>query len=467
MPMDAGTKRRLILGMISSWISKLASSVIQFVQVSVFLLYWPKELYGDWILVNSIPNYLSFSNVGFGSVAGNEMTMAMARDDRETALRVFQSCWWLICLVLALVAVLVAGALYILPANRILSITQISELDTKWIIAYLGLSVLLGQLEQLLQSAYRSVGRYSYGSFIKSCMSLGAFAVMLVPVFLHRGPRSVALWFAAANIAGTLILALLVRHDLPWIRFGWQHARFAEVKRLTMPALAFMGFPMGNALNIQGTQMAVHAAMGPDALVVFSTARTVSRVALQMGQLISNSFEPEFSKSFAQSDTGLIRTLHRRAVQMSLILAFGIIAVMMLGGPYVLNHWTHGEVPPSRGLLSILLLVVVVYQFWSTSATIMTATNQHKRLAAIYIIATGATVIVTYLVARPFGLLAAAASLMLSELLMSLYVLPATLRIASDSFGPFMLALLDVPPALHPRALLRRLSRSRPEFESL
>ena len=326
--------------------------------------------------------------------------------------------------------------------------------------------MLLGQLEQLLQSAYRCVGRYSYGSFVKSCMSLGAFAVMLVPVLLHRGPRSVALWFAAANIAGTLILALMVRHDLPWIRFGWKHASVDEIKRLTMPAIAFMGFPLGNALNIQGTQMAVHYAMGPDALVVFSTARTVSRVALQMGQLISNSFEPEFSKSFAQSDTGLIRTLHRRAVQMSLILAFGIIAVMILGGPYVLNHWTHGEVPPSRGLLSILLLVVVVYQFWSTSATIMTATNQHKRLAAVYIAATGLTVMVTYLVSRPYGLLGAAASLILSEMLMSFYVLPATLRIAHDRFGPFMISLLDVPPALHPRALLRRLNRSRPEFES-
>lgn len=462
MSMDAGTKRRLILGMASSLVSKLANSVIQLVQIRVFLLYWSKPLYGDWLLLNSIPSFLSFSNVGFGSVAGNEMTMAVARDDYETALRVFQSCWWLICLAMAVTGTVVAGALYILPANKMLAITQISESDTKWIIAYFGLSVLLGQLEQLLQSAYRCIGRYSYGSFVKSCMSLGAFAAMLIPVFLHQGARLVALWFASANIAGTLILGLMVRHDLKWLRFGWQHASMAEIKRLTFPAFAFMGFPMGNALNIQGTQMAVHYAMGPDALVVFSTARTISRFALQMGQLISNSFEPEFSKSFAQSDTGLIRTLHRRAVQMSLILAFGLIAVMMLGGPFVLNHLTHGEVPPSRGLISVLLLVVVVYQFWSTSATIMTATNQHKRLAAIYIGATAVTALVTYLVAKPFGLIAAAASLILSELLMSLYVLPATLRIAQDSFGPFMVSLLDVPPALHPRTLMRRLSRTRP-----
>ena len=122
--------------------------------------------------------------------------------------------------------------------------------------------------------------------------------------------------------------------------------------------------------------------------------------------------------------------------------------------------------PPSRPLLTILLLVVVVYQFWSTSATILTATNRHQRLAAVYIGATAVTAVTTYLVAKPFGLLAAAASLILSELVMSLYVLPATLRISHDRFAPFLAAMLHVPPAIHPRALLRRLNRARPEIES-
>ena len=91
--MDSSTKRRLFLGFVSNWVGKLASTIIQLVQVPVFLHFWSVPLYGEWMIVNSIPAYLSFSNIGFGSVAGNEMTMMVARDDREGALRVFQSCW--------------------------------------------------------------------------------------------------------------------------------------------------------------------------------------------------------------------------------------------------------------------------------------------------------------------------------------------------------------------------------------
>ena len=96
--MDGSTKRRLLLGFIVNWIGRLAATLIQLIQVPVFLHFWSTPLFGEWLILNSIPAYLTFSSIGFGNVAGNEMTMMVARNDREDALRVFQSCWWLIVL---------------------------------------------------------------------------------------------------------------------------------------------------------------------------------------------------------------------------------------------------------------------------------------------------------------------------------------------------------------------------------
>ena len=234
----------------------------------------------------------------------------------------------------------------------------------------------------------------------------------------------------------------------------------SEIRRLAAPAFAFMGFPMGLALNLQGTVLVISHTIGPVAVVIFGTARTVSRVALQMVEMINTTFEPEFSKSYALRDSSLIRTLHRRACQSSLLLSSLVVMLMITVGPFFLSHWTHGKVPPSRDLLSILLLGVIVYSFWSTSSTIMKSTNQHQRLAAVYVGATGITVLATYFAARHYGLFGAAWSLLLSELLMNLYVLPNSLRIAHDAFVPFLGGLLHIPPGLHPRALMRRLAGS-------
>jgi O-antigen/teichoic acid export membrane protein len=418
------------------------------------------------MIVNSIPAYLSFSNIGFGSVAGNEMTMLVAAEDRPGALRVFQSCWWLIAIICTTVIALLSVVLYYIPAARLLKLHNIGPSDAKWIIFYLGISVMLGQFEQLLQSAYRCVGRYPFGSFIKSMFSLSAFGCMILAVAFGAGPRVTALVFAASNVVGTAILCILVRRDIPWIEYGWKHASFAEIRALARPAIAFMGFPIGNALNLQGTLLAVGYALGPTAVVVFGTARTVSRVALQMVQMVNSTFEPEMSIAYGARNFPLVRSLLRRACQLALIVAFVIVLGMMSVGPWFLHHWTGGHVPPSRVLLDILLLVVVLYALWSTSSVLMTSTNQHQRLATYYVIGTGLACTLCYFLAHAFGLYGAAASLLVSEIVMNLYVVPASLRISQDTLPAFLASLLHYPNFLRPAALLARIRRSTPGLES-
>jgi O-antigen/teichoic acid export membrane protein len=466
MSMDGSTKRRLLLGFVVSWIGRLASVIIQLVQVPVFLHFWVTPLYGEWMIVTSIPNYLSFTNGGFGTVAGNEMTMLVARNDREGALRVFQSCWWLITLICTVSIVVISGALYFIPAARLLRLTHISESDTKWIIFYLAISVLFGQIEQLLQSAYRCIGRYPFGAFVKTLFSLAAFASTIIAVVLGCGPRVTALVFAATNITSTFFFYLMVRRDIPWIKFGWSHASFAQIRQLAPAAIAYMGFPLGNALSLSGSLLAVGYALGPVSVVIFSVARTVSRFALQMVQMVNSTFEPEMSIAFGSGNIELTRTLLRRACQLALTVALIIVLAMLTVGPWFLTHWTSGHVPPSRPLLTILLLVVVLYALWSTSASLMTSTNQHQRLAAYYIFGTSLSCILCFFFARIWGLYGAATSLLISEIVMNLYVVPASLRIAHDTLPAFLSAMLHYPPSLHPVALLARIRRSRPGFES-
>lgn len=418
------------------------------------------------MIATAIPSYLSFSNIGFGSVASNEMTMLTSAGDQESALRVFQSCWWLIICICSAVGILLWPILYFVPLSQGFKFHWISPSDTRWIVFYLGLSVLLGQVEQLMSAAYNSVGRYAYGQFIKSVMALLAFAATVIPVVLGYGPRTTALVFAVANAAGTIVLGILVRRDVSWIRYGWQHAHLSEIRRMLRPAIAFMGFPIGTALNLQGTLIAVGYALGPVDVVIFSTARTVSRVALQMVQMVNFTFWPELSLAYGAKDKTLFRNLHRRSCQMALIIAIVVVAVMMSSGPWFLHHWTGGHVPPSRPLLAILLAVVILYALWSTSSTVVSATNQHQKLAAYFIVATSTTIIFTFLLAHRYGLYGAAASLLISEAIMNFHVLPNSLRLTDDTFSGFADSMLHVPGSLRPQALLRHLSRSKPRLES-
>jgi O-antigen/teichoic acid export membrane protein len=462
--MDERTRNRLFVGFITTWISKLASSIIQFVQIPILFHYWTIQMNGEWMILTAIPSYLTFSNIGFGSVAGNEMTMLMARDEQDAALSVFQSCWWLISLLLGVTGLVMCAALYFLPVAKLLHLSTIDDTDARWVLFWLGLAVLLSQLEQLLQSAYRCIARYSYGNMLKTILSLVAFGIQLVPVILGYGPRTTAKVFALANIAATLILCVMVKRDIRWISYGWSHGSFREIKRLARPAIAFIGFPLGNALNLQGTLMAVNYALNPVDVAIFGTARTVSRVALQIVQMVNNTVWPELSIAFGAGNIELVRLLHRRACQIALFISIGVVVIVAILGPTFLHHWTRGKVPPSTGLVSLLLIVVVFYSLWSTSSTLVSAINLHERLAMVYTLATALTVGITYIAARKYGLYGAAASLLVSEIIMDSYVLPSALRIAHDTWSGFLLSMLHYPASLRPSAILARLRRTRADL---
>ena len=65
-----GLKRRLIAGFGASTFSRLSTTLTQIFSVPVFLSHWGVHLYGEWILLNTIPSYLGLSDVAFGSRGG-------------------------------------------------------------------------------------------------------------------------------------------------------------------------------------------------------------------------------------------------------------------------------------------------------------------------------------------------------------------------------------------------------------
>ena len=151
-------KRRLIEGFGANTFSRLSTTLTQIFSVPVFLSHWGVHLYGEWILLNTIPSYLGLSDVGFGSVAGNEMTMLAAAQDFDQALVVFQSVWVLTTVITSLLGLLLIATVWLLPLGTWLHMHAISATDARLIVLLLGLAVLLGMQETLFQAAFRCVG---------------------------------------------------------------------------------------------------------------------------------------------------------------------------------------------------------------------------------------------------------------------------------------------------------------------
>ncbi len=441
-------KRRLVAGFGANTFSRLSTTLTQILSVPVFLTHWGAHLYGEWILLNAIPVYFGLSDVGFGSVAGNEMTMLAAAGNLAEALVVFQSVWVLTTVISSLVAFLLVGAIWFVPFDRWLHVSALSTTDVRLIILLLGLAILLGMQETLFQAAFRCVGKYPLGTMAKSLVVLAAFLSTMIGVFFGLSPVPVALLYALTNALGVFALWILLRREVPWIRFGVEHARWSAIRRLTSPALSFMSFPVVNALNLQGILVVIGHAMGPIAVVTFNTARTISRSASQGMNLINNSIWPEMSTAFGMGDMDLARKLHRRACQISILLCLSITAAITLFGNWIWKVWTVGKVPTDSVLLYIMLLQTLLSSFWFTSMVVPMAINKHQRMARATLVATSLALLLAWVLMRVqgLGLRGAAIALTMGDLVTAVYVVRESLRLLDDTLSGFLGSMLDLSP---------------------
>src|SRR5690606_27902853 len=103
---------------------------------------------------------------------------------------------------------------------------------------------------------------------------------------------SAAAVFFGIRFMGTLGTAVLLVRYHGWLSFGIAGMRLAELRRLIKPAVGNMAIPLAQALNVQGMVLVVGAMLGPLAVVVFSTLRTLTRLALQLVLTVAHAAEP-------------------------------------------------------------------------------------------------------------------------------------------------------------------------------
>lgn len=439
----SAVRGRILRGLSVNVAGNALTLLIQFVSVPVLLAAWGVDVYGEWLVLSALPLYLALSDLSLASVAGNSMTMLVGAGRRADAVILGRQVWTLVSAMTG-VSVLVAVAVASLFAGVFGSGAAIPSWEVRLVLVALFAQVAVGNQFSVLDAGYRAGGRYPLGVAFRQFTRLLEFGGLLTAVLLGGGPGMAAAGFLVGSSVGFALSWLMLRRAVSWLSFRPSRPRSATVRSLLAPGLAFLAFPLSNALSVQGLTLVIGSVLGSAAVVVFSTTRTLTRVVTQVMQSINNSIWPELSRSIGAGCLAEARAIQRRAVQTSLMVSFSAAAFLVAVGPAIIRSWTHGLVDPPGPLLAILVLVVVANSFWFTLTTSLVATNQHGRMALTYLASTTVAVIVAVPLSSAFGLAGGAGALLAIDVGMSAYVLRAALEIVGDAPRAFLLAMLDV-----------------------
>ena len=424
--------------------------LIQLVGVPVLLHYWGAQLYGEWLILSAIPTYLSMTDLGFSQSAANDMTQRAARGDAEGALGVFQSLGVLVFGVACIGLLVVSALLIVLPVGRWMHFQVLASADVRWVLGLLAAEVLVRLTEGVSHAGFRAHGDYALHVGIYYSTLLCQSACVWIAAAAGYGPVTAAAAVLAVRVMETPAAGLLLVRRHPALSFGLVHAKAEHLARLIKPAIANVTMPFAQALNLQGMLLAVGGTLGPLAVVVFSTLRTMARLAVQAVQTVSQAAEPELAAAYGSGERPLLSELFVHALRAAIWLSCAAAIVLLVTGGSILSFWTRGKVAMDVALFRWLLVSAVFGALWFSSLTVLKAANRHVRAASLYAIVMAVSVALATSLLHVTGRLAAAGmALVLVDLVMIGYALPAAAHLCGARPIGTVVAAFDPRPLFH------------------
>jgi O-antigen/teichoic acid export membrane protein len=450
--------RRLLRGFGANVFGQITVVVVQLAGVPILLHAWGTPLYGEWLLLSAIPAYLSMTELGFSNSAGNDMTQQIGRGDRPKALAVFQSLAALILGMTGIGILLTIALVFGLPLDRWLNTAALSGFAARLIVLFLATEIFVRLAEGISHAGLRACGDYWLYVTLYYSVYFVQTATICIAALLGFGPVIGAGLSLAIRLVATPLVFLALKQRHPWIQYGFAHASYRELRRLTAPAMANLSWTLSQALNSQGMILVVGAELGPQAVVIFSTLRTLTRLTLQMVFTVAVAAEPEFAIAFGAQDHNLILRIFVHVMRAGLWLALTSAAGLALLGPWILRIWTHGKVPMNSALFGWLLLIAVTSVFWFTALTMLKAANRHIRATLLYCLVSGLAVAAgAVAIAMTKHLADVGIALLAADIVMAIYSVRAASQLIGVPAGDYLVQSLNPLPLF--AVFVRRMGR--------
>ncbi|MDB9744191.1 hypothetical protein OAA91_01540 [Fibrobacterales bacterium] len=442
---DKKVINRVIKGLSAGALGQIVTVVIQLVAVPILLNYWGVIQYGEWIVISAVTQYLALSNLGFTASAGNAMTTAFSNGDGRRLVEVLQSIFVLYLSLFCFVGIIVFTLLAQIDFQQLFQLNYHTNNDVMIILYLMSFYVLLCIFGGLFDAIYRANLKVAYFITIQNTIRLAEFLVLIVIVICGGNTKQVAIGYVTTRIIAYIFLYFQTLKVCRYWELGFSKASIENIRELFLPSLAFMAVPLGGMLNVQGTTLVVSNLLGPVAVVTLSTGRTITRLSFQILEQTKTVFWPEISASIGTGKMTLARNLHRKLFGASFWISICVVVTLILSGEELISVWTQNQVTYNSSFMNLLFIGIFVNSTWYVSSVIQMATNTHMKQSILYIFANVFTVILAMTTAPFLGLESIGIALIICEIIMAIYVLPASLRYLSESPTTFFIELLRIP----------------------
>lgn len=425
--------RRVLHSVAASVLVQTSLILIQLISVPLLIHYWGVTYYGEWLLLFTIPSYLSLSDVGLVSALSNELLISISKNDQGKAIRQLGSGITAVFGIGGAGAVLLVLGLHLTNFTSWLHIDHIEKQEAWLTLLFLMFYVILCLQQELMSTVPRAEGHNARGRVWITVTRLIEFGAVVGLVSQGHTAWIVAMVYATIRGISWCAMFIYYRSYYNWVRqvtIGFFSV--GEIRHLVIPSLSFLGFSLANAAVLQGSTLLIGVFLTPVHVVIYTTLRTLSNFCRQITSIMTYAVWPEFTRALAIHDISKATMLHRRLCQIALWVSLFLFILLETTGDFILKVWTKGAVAPQQPVFTLLLLSTLPYNLWNTSATTAISVNRHQAISTTFLVCSFAALALASLLLPRFGLAGIAISFLLSDCIMLIRVFKNSLTILSE-----------------------------------
>jgi O-antigen/teichoic acid export membrane protein len=461
-----GVKINILKNASAGIFSKFSGSLIRLLQVPLLLHFLGVEDFGRWTVLYTIPAWLSFTNFGFGSVGANQISMNVAKGDYINARRVFST---ILAIIGSIAIIGFVLSIFIVPLIKweiLLKTSALRHNEYYSCVLWLCLSVFISFLYEPFWGIFRAAHKAHIGVLLTSLLPWFNLLAIFISLKTSIHFDLIAMALFLSNILFLFIYFLISSKVMPELSFSFKTIQPSQIMYLFRKGVAFQAFPLGNALVIQGYIIIIQTILGPAAVSLFSTAKTLVNTVKQGLDVICQATWPELSHLIGSNDLQKAKTIHYTGVALAIVLSIsGVILLTVFGVP-IYHLWVGKSILLPFPLLLLFLAPLPFNALWVTSSVIHLSSNRHEGLALRYLFAAFISSVACFVLTYIIGIAGAAISILIMDIILIPYVIRHSLILTNDTWNNFYhgtVKLLKESPHLFLKTVLNLLKNSRYE----
>ena len=414
--------KRVLRNFAANALGQLLNGFYQLVSIPLFLHFWSKQGYGEWLVLSSIPSILWSLEGGLSGVAANRMTVASSAGNWELANSIFQNVFFTQGILSLAVIALASGCVSTIDLQHYFHFTQTSSWDTSAIMMLLLCYMLTGFYISLFRAAYRAAELEHRGVMANNFWRLSDFCLTVAVLSCHGRALLLAEAVLGNALLWTLLLYLDLRRVCRRIEFGIRRASWSQTKSIMVDGLPLLAGQTAMALLLQGYPLVINRVLGASSVVTFVSVRTISRTILLLNQVICLSSAPEVSRSYGRQDWPTYLRLLKIMLASAFLAGLVTLVGLTLLGPLIIALWTAGKVTISHPAIFLFSVSIALQGICGVGSIVLVCSNMHHLYNYLCLAVTLAALVLANFVLPIFGFIAVPGTMVIQDVSLTVLV---------------------------------------------